>query len=317
MRHTFSPVRTAWDCGCVVQVSLIWRQLERAVAAQTYSALILLVARDRFLKGLPAQMADAYGDVEALCHIIQQRCVGSYQQFDDFRSCYKYMSLRPKYKMGYCPLLAGDTLACRWTHAILTDEAMRPDVHCFHMGPHNPDPDGKLKCHDLECGYERSGPILCGTDTCDGEYMHAGKLVDYMHSVFWFTLCFISVSAALGIHLKRGKILHALASRRVQHKNKETSDANHQVLLEGLTSLNRAFPVLLGMSLVFFFEGFIFALCATMREDIAFLWRPWPINAILPRFNERHSASAEFKTDLSFATYFGQNDEPVFSQFNQ
>merc|ERR1712070_382229 len=99
--------------------------------------------------------------------------------------------------------------------------------------------------------------------------------------------------------------------------NTKTSDANHQVLLEGLTSLNRAFPVLLGMSLVFFFEGFIFALCATMREDIAFLWRPWPINAILPRFNERHSASAEFKTDLSFATYFGQNDEPLFSQFNQ
>ena len=85
--------------------------------------------------------------------------------------------LSRRFKVGWCPLLAGNTLGCRWVHAILSHEKMRPDVHCYHLGPaHVADPSGHFKCHDSECGHDRAGPLICDSASCDGTYNPAGMV---------------------------------------------------------------------------------------------------------------------------------------------
>ena len=47
---------------------------------------------------------------------------------------------------------SGNTTTCRWFHSFLADkEVGRPDNHCPHLGKHEEDPDGKIKCTMDEC----------------------------------------------------------------------------------------------------------------------------------------------------------------------
>ena len=132
-----------------------------------------------------------YGEVDELCHQIQEQCTGLHQQFADFRECYDYLSQVPDHKLGYCPIFAGNTRACRWTHLLLTHEKLRPEIHCWHVGRHDaPDPSGLFKCSDSKCGYERQGPVTCGKEDCTFEYTHAGEVVELIHIACWAAMLF-------------------------------------------------------------------------------------------------------------------------------
>ena len=262
-------------------------------------------------KGLPSGMWDAYGDAEDLCHLIQERCYGDFQQFKDFKECYTYMSKVPHKKTGWCPILAGNTLNCRWTHAILTHEKMRPDVHCYHMGPNKPDPNGKYKCHDDECGKDGAGRLECDETSCDGAFMPAGQWVDELHCWFWgigFLLC---VSYAYLIN-GRVKTMTSLLEdeRRCEKMDPEALDAAEDVL----DSMQRMFPLAIGATFVFGWFTLVFIVCAVFKP--AYLWRPWPEAALYPRFSEFHSKSGEIKTRFWYSDYDGANTEPVFSSLN-
>eukprot|EP00494_Astrolonche_serrata_P030075 UN30342 len=80
-------------------------------------------------------MISTFGDNSALCKLIGDRCIGKNEQFPEHDTCMNYMEEIPVHKAGYCPLLAGNTRSCRWLHSILTIEELRPDIHCFHLGP--------------------------------------------------------------------------------------------------------------------------------------------------------------------------------------
>eukprot|EP00494_Astrolonche_serrata_P030195 UN30462 len=90
-------------------------------------------------------MISTFGTNEELCVKIMDRCTGVYQQFINFEECKNYIDTLPMVKDGYCPLLAGNTKACRWTHTYLTIDELRPDIHCFHVGPQLEDPNGYVK----------------------------------------------------------------------------------------------------------------------------------------------------------------------------
>eukprot|EP00494_Astrolonche_serrata_P026318 UN26579 len=96
-------------------------------------------------------MVSTFGTDEELCMRIVDRCTGDNQQFDTKDDCMEYMDTLPMHKMGYCPALSGNTKACRWTHTYLTIEELRPEIHCFHVGPHIKDPNGYTKCTDATC----------------------------------------------------------------------------------------------------------------------------------------------------------------------
>ena len=216
------------------------------------------------------------------------------------------MSKRPKYKLGFCPLLAGDTLACRYTHMILTHEKMRPETHCFHMGPGLPDPDGKVKCHDSECGPSMEGPIECGSETCDGTLPHAGVFCDWLNFAFWFSFCLCAVGYCLVVDHRRNLILRTKAQLSVSMQQKAD---------EVLHTLNRAYPIAFGAAWVFGFEAFVFLLCASMRDDLRWLWRPWPSQAMAPRYSEYMSRSSDHGAEYDFGGRWGA--EGVFSNCNQ
>ena len=42
--------------------------------------------------GKPANMVDAFGGPEDLCHLIMERCTGKNSQFDDYKHCYEHMA---------------------------------------------------------------------------------------------------------------------------------------------------------------------------------------------------------------------------------
>eukprot|EP00494_Astrolonche_serrata_P033617 UN33886 len=93
---------------------------------------------------------DAYREPQEQCEYIQQQCVGDYAQFNTISDCVEFFESIPKTKPE-CPLLKGNTRGCRGTHSILIDSNLRPEVHCFHVGPLLADPNGHIKCSDVDC----------------------------------------------------------------------------------------------------------------------------------------------------------------------
>jgi hypothetical protein len=65
-------------------------------------------------------------------------------------------------------------------HSILAQDILDPDVHCFHMGPHLPDPFGRIKCSDDDCGHEMQGPLKCDETGCKGTWTHSGDVVEWL-----------------------------------------------------------------------------------------------------------------------------------------
>merc|ERR1719273_1348437 len=95
-------------------------------------------------------VANSVGTTEELCMQMQSTCTGSWAQFSNFNECLNYMNALPLTKPE-CPILKGPTLACRWTHMILAQPSLRPEVHCFHVGPESPDPFDNIKCSPADC----------------------------------------------------------------------------------------------------------------------------------------------------------------------
>lgn len=103
-----------------------------------------------FLERDVMAVANSVGTAEELCTQMEQSCTGRLAQFSCFSECVAYMSALPLTKPE-CPTLKGPTLACRWTHMILAQPSLRPEVHCFHVGPENPDPFDFIKCSIADC----------------------------------------------------------------------------------------------------------------------------------------------------------------------
>ena len=236
------------------------------------------------------------------------------------------------FKLGWCPLLAGNTLACRWTHAILSHERMRPDIHCFHLGPAAmADPNGKFKCHDDECGFDRAGPIKCDSLTCDGSIAPAGAVVDWLHAGYWLAMALIAFTAraltrrhivlltkaneradAAAAHAAmRHQGLHQNAWQQAAQKVKIERDNDVRGVLQ---SMIRLYPIINSSLFVFSFFCLVFTLVAAARPS--FLWRPWPIESIAPRYSEIQQASPDRKARYWYADYVGERTETVLSSTN-
>merc|ERR1712187_306127 len=81
-----------------------------------------------FLERDVMAVANSVGTAEELCTQMEQSCTGRLAQFSCFSECVAYMSALP-----------------------LAKPALRPEVHCFHVGPENPDPFDFIKCSIADC----------------------------------------------------------------------------------------------------------------------------------------------------------------------
>ena len=237
-------------------------------------------------------MVKSFGNPFQLCALIQDRCTGPNEQFPSIGDCLQYMKNIPLVKLGFCPGLAGNTQACRWTHAILAQDGLRPQVHCFHMGPHKPDPNGKVKCHDDECGYERQGFVDCDESGCTMRYLHAGQVVDWMHAGFW--LCCLAWSL---LPLYKG--------------NADTTGMlkASQLVRKKLQAVNVVF---IGVAAI---QSSLFLVVASTHVNI--LWRPWPGASTAPRFIETREPEQQYITaDQYIEHYPGQHSETILSGLN-
>jgi hypothetical protein len=170
------------------------------------------------------------------------------------------MQTIPNNKMGWWPTFARNTLSCRWMHSILAQDGLRPDLHCFHLGRHRPDPTGNIKCDDSECGHESQGDWKCGPKGCEGELLHAGTVIDAIHCTFWF-LAFVWACV-----MRWG----------IGHREDKMHDK------ESLLSLYKAKAIVKVFALVAAINFFVWIVCVVAKP--AFLYRPPGIETLEPRF---------------------------------
>jgi len=103
-----------------------------------------------FLDSDVQAMVDSFGSNAELCSQIQSTCTGRNAQFSDEAACNAYLSELPLIQDG-CPKLKGPTQSCRWTHLTLAQPDLRPELHCYHVGPEVADPTGAVKCSIADC----------------------------------------------------------------------------------------------------------------------------------------------------------------------
>jgi len=106
-------------------------------------------------------MVESFGENAELCAQIQTTCTGNLQQFANQAACEAYLNNLPLTRRG-CPKLKGPTRSCRWTHMVLAQTDLRPEVHCFHVGQEVEDPFGATKCSIADCDVCR--PCVIGQD---------------------------------------------------------------------------------------------------------------------------------------------------------
>jgi len=90
------------------------------------------------------------GENVELCSQIQTICTGRNQQYQSQAACEAYLDSLPLTQEG-CPKLKGPTQSCKWTHVILAQPELRPEIHCSHVGMETPDPFGNIKCSIADC----------------------------------------------------------------------------------------------------------------------------------------------------------------------
>ena len=95
---------------------------------------IRTITAERVGQNIP--LLNSFGNVWDLCQLLHTRCFNKNRQFDSIDKCMDYMKKLPDHKLGFCPIFAGNTKACRFMHSILAQDILDPDYHCFHMGPH-------------------------------------------------------------------------------------------------------------------------------------------------------------------------------------
>lgn len=82
--------------------------------------------------------------IQGLCFQIMSLCQGGNQQWSSLDECVNDLSLK---KFGTWDNIDQDTVTCRFLHFRLVP--IRPQIHCFHVGPDGLDPNtGKGKCTD-------------------------------------------------------------------------------------------------------------------------------------------------------------------------
>lgn len=125
---------------------------------QAHFKIFFTNGRDRIMDSLIVDfqdsdvqaMVESFGTNAELCTRIQSVCSGDYAQFDNQQSCEDYLDDLPLIR-DECPKLKGPTRSCRWTHMILAQPELRPEIHCFHVGPEVEDPFGQVKCSIADC----------------------------------------------------------------------------------------------------------------------------------------------------------------------
>ena len=218
-------------------------------------------------------LMNTFGAKYEFCSMMQQRCTGNNSQFDSMHDCLAYVADIPAHKRGYCPLFAGNTMSCRWMHSILAQDGLRPEVHCFHMGPHHADLHGKIKCHDKECGEERQGPWECDVNGCSGEFVHAGRIVDWICASYWLSGLVWSLVVVYGGVRKAYQHHHSVSSRHTIHK---------------AAAAGKIFAVVAAI------QSLMYLIAAIGREK-TLLWRPPPAISDEPRcFNPSPSRCVFF-----------------------
>jgi len=243
-------------------------------------------------------LMDSYGTVYELCAILSVRCTGANQQFASVPDCLHYMKKIPDHKLGYCPIAAGNTRACRWTHTILAQEGLRPEVHCFHAGPHKPDPFGHVKCHDSQCQYEKQGSWVCDDDGCEGTLTHAGLVVEWMHVCFWGLLFLISFTGSW----RARRILNA-------------PEFAYTASVESKIVVQKVYGIAVALSCVAFLYFLIHLV--TITAEPALLWRRPPLESLEPRVIEQLEPHDLFKDHQYSGDYLGKYTEPVFGYTNK
>eukprot|EP01047_Picozoa_sp_COSAG01_P021925 COSAG01_NODE_1287_length_10887_cov_17.346924_11_plen_966_part_01 len=239
-------------------------------------------------------LINSFGTTWEFCQMLQERCYGKNRQFESMNDCIMYMKKIPEHKMGWCPTFAGNTLSCRWMHSILAQEDLRPDIHCFHMGPNKPDPKGNVKCHDDECGMERQGPWVCDKDGCVGEYTHSGTVVEGMHVCFW------SLAVLWGV------VGMAVSHHRLK---------KYQITqLSSINILGKALAFLKVFTVVAIIHWFVYVICVVGKPNL--LYRKPPIESLEPRFIETAKPEERFKSYQYTGDYAAAYTEPFMSLTN-
>jgi len=109
----------------------------------------------------------SYGTTEELCTELMSRCDGDNKQYESMEDCLEYhVDMKTIDTESGCPLLAGHTTACHWTHMYLSD--LRPEVHCYHSGKDVLDPDGKRKCSMEQC--EIQSELEANIENCQASF---------------------------------------------------------------------------------------------------------------------------------------------------
>lgn len=94
----------------------------------------------------PSAQEQAQGlAIQGLCTLMDQICVGPLQQYNSTEACVHDLTSNKLFGTWDNP--DQDTVTCRLLHAKLMP--VRPQLHCFHVGPAGLDPvTGKGKCTD-------------------------------------------------------------------------------------------------------------------------------------------------------------------------
>ena len=244
--------------------------------------------------GAALPLLNTFGNTWDLCQLLHQRCYHKNQQFESVDQCMHFMKKLPDHKLGYCPIFAGNTKACRFMHSILAQDILDPDFHCFHMGPNKPDPNGNVKCSDADCGHETQGPLECDEDGCRGTLMHSGDVVEWMFTIYHILAFVWTVYVYFGLR----------AMRRCDGLSAAT-----------LQKIAQAEAVTITLFFVFLFMALVHIICQAAQPT--FLWRPPPLQSLEMRYSEVGDPQHRFREyNYAGSEYEGQYTEPTFGAVN-
>uniref|UniRef100_A0A7S2MWZ0 Uncharacterized protein n=1 Tax=Haptolina brevifila TaxID=156173 RepID=A0A7S2MWZ0_9EUKA len=258
------------------------------------------ISPERVGENLP--LLNSFGNVWDLCQLIQSRCYHKNQQFASVNECMDYMKLRPDHKLGYCPIFAGDTKACRFMHSILAQDILDPDVHCWHMGPQMADPFGRVKCSDDDCGKERQGPLSCNGQGCEGQYMHSGELVEWLLTCFYLIAFLWTLIVLYHIRKRLREIKQSTKMSEKLHEEKQ--------------NVLRAMAIAITLFWSFLIQLIIQVIVHASKWS--FLWRPPPLASLEQRLDEISDPGMRFR-EYSYVggdAFDGQHSEGVFGAMN-
>jgi len=110
------------------------------------------------------------------------------------------------------------------------------------------------------------------------------QVVDWMHAIYWMCMMVLALAFRLQIYRYRTAlaktIKHGESLARSTDMRKELMKAQKDTL----QTLDKIYPIAMGCVFVFTFFALVFTIVAAAKP--AFLWRPWPLESLAPRYSE-------------------------------